>query len=179
MKYLLIAMSDLIVDFPQRRCHAGKIARMAGVHFAKEHEIRFFERHNKASADAVWYNVEDYKAMVIAARRASQDVRKRVFKLHPSRESDSADVADELDSYTLVGIEKILSPSIIKKIRASMIRCRRAVLGEQARQHKSNMEYDPNRLASVAQHHTQWATRRAHTIGLLHSICRTSVLDFE
>eukprot|EP00579_Thalassiosira_antarctica_P007431 CAMPEP_0201889264 /NCGR_PEP_ID=MMETSP0902-20130614/29578_1 /ASSEMBLY_ACC=CAM_ASM_000551 /TAXON_ID=420261 /ORGANISM="Thalassiosira antarctica, Strain CCMP982" /LENGTH=151 /DNA_ID=CAMNT_0048419787 /DNA_START=247 /DNA_END=699 /DNA_ORIENTATION=+ len=151
-------MSDLIVDFPQRRCHAEKTARMARVHFAKEHEIRFFERHNKASADAVWYNVEDYKAMRIAAKRAAQDVRKRVLKLRPSSESDSASVAvaDELDSYTLVGIEKILSPNIIKKTRASMKRCRRAVLDEQARQDESNNEYDPNRLASVAHHHAQW-----------------------
>ena len=166
---LPIAMSDLIVDFPQRRCHAGKIAKMEGVHFAKEYEIRFFERHDKA----------DCEAMRIAARRAAQDVQKRVLKLRSSSGSDSADVADELDSCTLVGIENMLSPNIIKKTRASIMQCRRAVLDEQARQDESNHEYDPDRLASVAQHHTQWATTRGHNNGLSNPDAGLKILDLE
>ena len=164
-------MFDLIVDFPQRRCHVSKRASITGVHFAQENEIRFFERHSKANADAMWYKNEDYKAMRIATRRAAQDVQRRVLKLRSCSGSDSADVVDGLDSCALVGIENTLSSKIIKKTRAYIVQCRRAVLDEQARQNESNDECDPGRLAIVAQHHTQRATRRAHTIGLLHARC--------
>eukprot|EP00581_Thalassiosira_minuscula_P016328 CAMPEP_0183712376 /NCGR_PEP_ID=MMETSP0737-20130205/7520_1 /TAXON_ID=385413 /ORGANISM="Thalassiosira miniscula, Strain CCMP1093" /LENGTH=129 /DNA_ID=CAMNT_0025940977 /DNA_START=76 /DNA_END=462 /DNA_ORIENTATION=- len=129
------------------------MARTRRVHFAPEYDIQFFEHHSEV--DAIWYNEEDYRAMRIAKKEAVRDVQRRAIKLRAQGVTDSADLVDDFDSGALVGIEKNLSPRIIKKTQASTILCRHAVMNEQERQEKHN-EPDQERLASVARRYSEW-----------------------
>ena len=73
------------------------------------------------------------------------------------------------ESVCLMGIEHLLTPAIIKEVRACRTRCTRAVLAEQARARQGSYagcSSDAIALASVIQ--TRKATLRARKLGEIH-----------
>mmetsp|Transcript_11564 Transcript_11564/g.25353 ORF Transcript_11564/g.25353 Transcript_11564/m.25353 type:complete len:158 (-) Transcript_11564:22-495(-) len=153
-------MSNLIVDFPNR--HAESCSNARAVQFSQTEEIMFFERHAKSDATNIWYSIPDIEAMKIAQKRNIRDTHKRLSLLSLR---DDMNFTEELDFF---GIEKLLSPRLIKNRVALRIQHWRLVLAEQARQDDLN-EHDPCRLACVAYTDNQQEARRAHVIGLMQS----------
>ena len=120
----------------------------------------------------MWYSSSDYKAMRAANKQAICEARTKVHTLTSlSSIVTSQDATeDELDACCmLVGIESMLTLTAIKKSRAYRAHRIARVLHEQERQDRSGVS-DPERLAFVAEYCSRSAVRRAHTIGMLHSL---------
>ena len=163
-------MSDLIVPFPKQRINRFFCKKPAEkmVQFSPTLDICFFQRiESNADKSKIWYTKKDTMAIKLATNRAIQEVH---MKGEISTESCKKvnDVAEALlDSFCTTGIENVLTPEIMRKVRAAKGRCRTSVLLEQERQDASG-EYDPDRLASISQQCSVWSVQRSITIGLLH-----------
>lgn len=172
-------MTDLIVDFPQRQRDDQRRGRRrsAGVQFAPESEILIYARHPEADPRRMWYTAEEYASFRTAARRDVRNVRGQLLEVQSSSDgggttaggrSDPTDALRILDVSAMIGIENLLSPAIVWKMKAARVQCRRAVLDEQERQDGEG-ECDPDLLAAAAGRCTEWSKQRARMVGLLQS----------
>ena len=92
--------------------------------------------------------IENMKAVVYAQKKVLKD--------------------DNIDSCMLTGIERLLTPSAIKKTKACRVQCVNAVLEEESNQVRAGV-YDPERIAMASQYHSRSAARRARAIGMLNA----------
>ena len=156
-------MSDLIVDFPNRR---SPIKRM--VQFSNMNEIKFVKPIDIGQdvISQLYYSSEDYKAMRVNTKKAVRRANKVLGALSSSSDSESEhDINEDL---ILTGIENILTPAIIKRTRSCRAQYTNAVLDEQERQDSAGL-YDADRLACISHQYSKSAVRRAHKIGLMQS----------
>ena len=153
-------MTDLIVDFPNRSASASKSGKKL-VQFSPTSELKLFKQDS--SVEARWFSQKEYREMKMANRRAVQTAYRRYLSISSG---NSSDWHEPFDPSSMVGIENMLTPGLIKKSQAARERRLRAVLSEQERQDEAG-EYDPDKLAQVSQTFSKWSTKRASTIGLL------------
>ena len=154
----LATPQGLIVDFPKRRCVATNKKTKKSVQFSATSQMVVVDRIDDTEASSVWYSHQEYKAIREANKQA-------VINLHQNYESLSSrqDLLDEL-----TGIENLVSLKTIKKIQGARISCINAVLEESQKQ-KTSGDINPDRLASVSEHYSKSASKRAQSIGKLHS----------
>ena len=150
---------SLIVSFPDQRRRASKKVR-----FSTMSELSFFERNEVEDSHNMHYSKKEYEEMRADIKRSVEDTRRRMSSL--SSTSSDSEQDDANLSLLVTGIENLVSPGVIKKLFSSRMCHVRAVLNEQARQERSG-RCDPDRLARVSQSHTEWANKRARTIGML------------
>lgn len=166
-------MDNLVVDFPGRCAVSKKKAKVrnAAVSFSTSSQLHIIERINDKSE--IWYSVQDYKAMNIAAKHAALMMNKQYRRSSSSRQHGRV-VADASSSSSLgmddrlTGIEHLISPSVIRAIKHRRAECSKAVLREQQRQVESGI-YDPDSVAFASHSHSKHAAKRARAIGLLQS----------
>jgi len=164
---------NLVVDFPSRCAVSKKKAKVkkcnAAVSFSTSSQLHIVERIDGASE--IWYSVQDYKAMNIAAKHAALMVNKQYRRSSSSRQHGrvAADASSSLSmDDRLTGIEHLISPSAIRAIKHRRAECSKAVLREQQRQVETGI-YDPDSLAFASHGHSKHASKRARAIGLLQS----------
>lgn len=161
-------MTDLIVDFPScrsvhRKTSSAKTAPRPKktVHFAPMADIKFIERIGGAdSSPILWYSQRDYVHMKVSARQAAIDAYDRSIMRSPS------EVDDDLDRAVHDCMLTLLAPSVVKKSKATRVKCVRAVLMEQERQDRIG-RCDPIGIALSSRHYSEPASKRAHSIGLV------------
>mmetsp|Transcript_34361 Transcript_34361/g.63175 ORF Transcript_34361/g.63175 Transcript_34361/m.63175 type:complete len:188 (+) Transcript_34361:38-601(+) len=171
---------DLIVDFPSR---GRRLSNCKSVRFSETVDVQLFERRIEVHRSELWYSESDYGMMKIANRRAVRDVRRTFLRQHISASDrassgcdDSNDHDDSLNSTEsecleyglLTGLERFLLQSTIKKTHSGRTGCYVAVLAEQGRQARAR-ECDPQKIRRASRRHTEWARKRAHTIGTLNA----------
>lgn len=131
------------------------------------------------SKKILWYSDQDYKAMKIANRHAVVNVHRRFQKKNTHNNiTEEVGKEDDLDCI-LTGLERLLTPKIIKKSQSNRIQAWNAVLNEQQRQRtkysndRSESDIDNDNgveeLARVCRLKSEWASTRAHTIGMLNA----------
>ena len=153
-----------ILDFPRRQsiesavsCYIKATKSQKGVQFSQTSELLFIEHYDKSG---MCYSDLDYKAMQIANEQAIKSAHLRFRSCRVSCE-DATDCE-------LAGIEHLLTPHMVKKLRTERIESMRAVLDEQARQCSAGT-YDLHAIARAPERHTKSAAKRAYIIGLLRS----------
>ena len=115
---------SLIVDFP--RASSG---RPRGVHFAPVDELRYFER-NDTDSGKIWYSDDEYQTMRTAIRHAIGEVHARYLALSSSKANHEVS-AEVMGSSDTTGIENLLMPKIIKKLKANKVKYVNAALCKQ------------------------------------------------
>eukprot|EP00985_Skeletonema_marinoi_P026508 scaffold20591_cov168-Skeletonema_marinoi.AAC.2 len=142
--------TDLIVDFPLQRQRNHQVVR-----FAERAQLYIVERHeDNTDKNKLWYTKSDYNSM---KRKVKQDVL----------QARANDASSEEDGGFWIGIAHLLTPACMLEVKASKIRCLRAVLAEQARQSSSaTFRWEDIALASLAE--TRKAVLRARKLGKLH-----------
>ena len=161
-----IMMTDLIVDFPQHcRLDAKRVKKARKVHFSAT-EIRYVEPYRKADRREAWYSSKDYDDMRAANRKAVAD--HRINLMRSVRDPNFRLDAEQPNELEIIGLEKLLSVRIIRKITLSKERHWNAVLREQEIQADSNVN-DVERLACISRRHSEWSVARARSLGLLQS----------
>lgn len=164
-------MGDLIVDFPSRGRDRGAdaAAKRASVRFAPRVDVFLLEQRRDAPLGETWHSSEDIEAMKAENyRRAARELPE---SFRASRGSEDAATSEELKCLkdgVLTGLERALSPEILRKTIASRRGCCNAVLEEQGWQEMLG-ECDPVRIRRASLRHTKWARRRAHVVGLLNA----------
>jgi len=185
------------------------------VYFARTMDVTFIERRAGMSTeykDSIWYSQRDYRAMKLANKHAVLGLHKR-FRSSQSTSSTSTSVNDgtsisnsdnvdvssgsssinEAESTVLTGLERLLTPKIIKKSAFCRRQCWKAVLDEQDRQeqewnnhhptpgntsrqemvispcHRDSCHAAQDALARASIKITEWAVKRAHTTGMLNA----------
>lgn len=187
------AAHDLIVDFPARgrsrvRCHRdddglavpilpepptarlllAKKKHKKSLSFDQTIDIQFFQRRDDETKEGAWYSERDYKAFKAANRRAVFEAHAKFRSTTSSSSVVDASLQESFADCTLTGLERILTPKVLKKSQACKAGCWRAVLGEQDRQDDEGVQ-DPIRIALASLRETGWAAKRAHTIGMLNA----------
>lgn len=125
------------------------------------------------SAADRWYSDKDYKGFKVANREAVVEVHRR-FRGGNDQPREDEDVDDP--SCLFAGLERLLTPRIIRRSQRARRECRDAVLDEQDRQYRESMTTneddgasycDWEELARVSRKTTGWSRSRARTIGTL------------
>ena len=158
----------LIVDFPTHR------KRRSVVHFSETSELYVVPRHddNKdVSRQDLWYNKSDYSRMRLATKNF-------VLRVHALASVGMFSYSGEegySDDDCLIGIEHLLTPTTILKVKTCRRRCVQAVLQEQARQvMMMNPSSDDDEffgwrdIAIASFGETRGSTVRARKLGKLH-----------
>mmetsp|Transcript_506 Transcript_506/g.714 ORF Transcript_506/g.714 Transcript_506/m.714 type:complete len:188 (-) Transcript_506:241-804(-) len=173
---------DLIVDFPGR---GRSVSNSKSVRFSETVNVQLFERRRDVHRSELWYSESDYGMMKIENKRALRDVRRAFLRRRGSTSDrascgcdDSNDHDDSLYSTDsecledglLTGLERFLLQSTIKKTLSGRTGCYGAVLVEQGRQARAR-ECEPQKIRRASRRHTEWARRRAHTVGTLNARC--------
>mmetsp|Transcript_33494 Transcript_33494/g.80963 ORF Transcript_33494/g.80963 Transcript_33494/m.80963 type:complete len:157 (+) Transcript_33494:219-689(+) len=129
------------------------------VHFSSTSELLVYDGHEEG---VISYTENDYRRMKTTRKRSIEEARWKLSILLSSG-IDSRTLPG--DFFDVTGIENVLHLDLMKRLISGRRQCWRAVLVEQARQHHYG-ECDPNKLAGASLRRTEWATKRAHNIGL-------------
>ncbi len=156
-------MSSLIVDFPNRLDETVSHARQVRVCFAPTSYMTYVQRYPEADRSKIWYSQLYIDEMKLANKQRVAETHKILESLGSRDPTDETETILEVDTF---GIESLLTPWLIRKRIQGRRLVVRAVMKEQARQEDSD-EFNSDRLAKVARKETEWATGRAHTIGLI------------
>lgn len=175
----IFIMTDLIVDFPSRRSFSkdtitcNKRSRRKAVHFSPMAHICLIEPTEDESSS--WYSSKEMKSFRVQNVKNVQEVNRHVLAITSGTfGSDSASSMPQVESQhlmndcSLVGIENLLTPKIIKKKLKMRRRCVEAVLNEEERQFRTG-ECDMDRLAAVSAQYSKWSVQRAEQIATLHA----------
>eukprot|EP00984_Skeletonema_dohrnii_P033150 scaffold28762_cov78-Skeletonema_dohrnii-CCMP3373.AAC.2 len=171
--------NDLIVDFPHQRSNH----RVAAVQFADDTaQMYTVERHkdygnmnngNGVARHELWYTKAEYYSMKLAIREDVGEVRTQAmagvpFNYAGNDDDDASAGESSATSVCCIGIEHLLTPACMLKVKTCRARCTRAVLVEQSRQGASEMDVA---LASFSQ--TGKSVLRGRKLGKLHqgSVC--------
>ncbi|KAK1745371.1 hypothetical protein QTG54_003295 [Skeletonema marinoi] len=164
--------NDLIVDFPHQRSNH----RVAAVQFADTAQMYTVERHedygnmnNGVARHELWYTKAEYYSMKLAIREDVGEVRAQALAGGPfnyaGNDEDDASAEESSASVCCIGIEHLLTPACMLKVKTCRARCTRAVLVEQSRQGASEMDVA---LASFSQ--TRKSVLRGRKLGKLLSL---------
>jgi len=144
--------SELIVDFPKLECKSESSGKT--VRFSPTSELVSYATHHKSDDSKLFYNNQDYQAMMIENRQVVIDLQKLFLPLF-SKSKDH-----------------------IKKVVVAKKKHLYAVLQEQARQDESGVN-DPGAIARTSQQYSKGGLNRARAIGLLQSTERESFLELD
>ncbi len=145
---------------------------MQAVRFADVVEVSVVERHedneeHKVARQELWYTKADYRRMKLAVKRDVLEVRANASAGAPFRYSGQDDADESSSSVSCIGIEHLLTPTVVLGVKTCREQCKRAVFSEQARQSPSaRYSWEATALASVAQ--TRKPVLRARMLGKLH-----------
>ena len=141
--------AELIVDFPPQRNH--KVVRFAEPVATHLHIVDRHEHKNE-----LWYTKTEYNSVKRNTHRDDLQIRA----------NDSASTFEN-DSGFWIGIAHLLTPACVLEVKACRLRCKRAVLAEQASQSPSaSFRCEDIALASLSE--TGKAALRARRLGKLH-----------
>ena len=144
-------MSELIVDFPRRCTTSASGGASKAVTFAPQCTVTFLEPNGDNETSKLWYSQAEHRDMSIANRRAAQEAS----RMFASLSSGIPYQAEEpFDPCMLTGIERILTPALIRKTRTQRRQCLNAVLIEQDR-------ISPEELAQVSRNYSNGSVARA------------------
>ena len=162
---------QLIVDFPTHRNNNRS------VHFSDTSELYTVPRHDDneevCRQEDLWCNKADYSRMRRAVKKSVRKIREEVSAGVPISYFYDGSLDAEDDDDCLIGIEHLLTPDIILKVKIGRLRCTRAVLQEQARQIIMNpsseiMFFGWDSIAMASLGETRRAAVRARKLGQLH-----------
>ena len=107
--------------------------------------------------------------MRLSTLRCIHDARK-ILNQNSSSSLDSETMNEVLDTndVVLIGIENMLTPNIIKQMKATREQHMRAISTEQEAQACVGV-FDADRLATVSRYYSKSVARRAHSIALFQS----------
>ena len=151
--------TDLLVDFPKegRRNREHSRLRFAD----KPDEVHIVERHedaHKIPRHELWYTKPEYYSMKLTIQEDRLEVLRK--SLGGSFDYAGGNSSGEV---CCIGIEHLLTRESMLHVRTCRVRCRYAVLAEQARQGSDELSVA---LASFGQ--TRVTTRRAMALAKLH-----------
>lgn len=151
---------DLIVDFPQghRVSLVSKRVSFAGTcHVKYVKSLLDFTQKS-----ALWYSNRDIDIMKYQILLTVEKLKAEHITMAQYAEKNIQDTS------TFLGLEKMLSDHVIKRLSVVKTEHRKGVLAEERRQVSLGI-YDAYAISSVSMASSEWSRKRASVLGLLHA----------
>ena len=143
---------DLIVDFPQVRRVCSSLPRR--VCFADTCDVKYVRRlPDFVHKSTLWYSKQDINLMKIQVLLSAEVLKDKSVAV-------SQYATTSRDVCTILGLEKLLSDDVTKRISSEKANHRKGVLAEEKRQASLGI-YDANAMSSVSMALSEWSTNRA------------------